>query len=191
MKMGGNNSFDVSRNIRFVTRYVKCDCCDLSFKYQTFAEATESRTRCEGCETHRLDGTEAEQLEALRQHEPRLRKWNRDVTAKADEMQTEVNERRATDIERRRQVKAALESRDKWRAVAIAVLDEHDGPVGPRRLCTCGKAFPCPTVLAAQTTDYGSWRYLDRSRPERQLNEYAKQRWLDDIDADRLDGSAG
>jgi hypothetical protein len=185
----GNNPYAVSSNIPMVTRELHCDCCTMPFSYTTFANQPEERTRCDHCADHHLDGTPEEQAAALREHEPRLMAHVDQAREAANKMERELREMRGEIDKMRAKVRSALNTRDRHRSVAIAVLDEHERQGGPKRLCSCGKAFPCPTVIAAETADPDIATYIEKSKPERDMDEYRQLQWRKQIEAQYFDGT--
>jgi hypothetical protein len=172
------NPFGVRTDVKVETRIETCECCRLRFAYETYALRPEARDRCDFCPDHQLDGTPEQVVAAMREHEPRLHERIRAVYDKADQMQElvraknrEIGEMKAEDEKRREQVRSALRSRDRWRKVAEAVMDEHS-QVDKFGKCLCSNKAPCPTVLAVETVDFGLARDMVRSKPGRDIAEY-------------------
>jgi hypothetical protein len=91
-------------------------------------------------------------------HDAQLREWITRLEGKLDELTLERNRAQAYENKFReelrhkgRQIAAALESRDRYRAVAKAMSEEHQRLSGGS--CTCGDRYPCPTAAAGMRAD--------------------------------------
>jgi hypothetical protein len=129
------------------------DCCQLRFAYDTPRLTPKSRQRCDHCVDHRPDGSLTDQRDALGEHEPRLRERLRLVTDKANELERR-NTRQSDEIaDQRRQAAAALQARDRHRALAAAALSVHGRAPGGGHRCLCGQPDPCKTTRAVNAVD--------------------------------------
>jgi hypothetical protein len=122
----------------------RCECCALEFLFQAPPDGVQRR--CQPCVDHLDGGTPAEQIAVLTAHAEAYR-------ARADKAHAMVAEAmeaktRAEDevAECRRQVAAALQSRDRHRAIQLAVMNLHHP--GADGICQCGERS-CPEQEAA------------------------------------------
>lgn len=143
------NPYGVGRSGATVRDYIAtCECCEIEFMVQAPGSQEHHLKRCDQCVGHKLEGTADQQLAAFREHHNRYPA----VVAKAREMTREAMAAKES-AERelasgRRQVAAALESRDHHRGIHEAVMAQHVRTDDGR--CLCGQRFPCPTWDAAK-----------------------------------------
>ena len=123
----------------------RCQCCDLEFLFRGPPRSVQPR--CPACADHVDDGTPARQIAILTAHSEtylgRAEKAHamvRDAMAAKDRAEEELTECR-------RQVAAALQSRDRHRAIHLAVMDLHHS--GTDGVCMCGERN-CPEQEAAR-----------------------------------------
>lgn len=180
-----NNPYDVSSNIKLIAKHATCACCKARFVYKTYEVRPEERTTCNDCVDHDRDGTLDQQVAALVEHEPRLRKAMNDARRAANRLEGERNSLRSELVEQKRKVSAALDTRNRWRKVVDAVLDEHSEALGSKN-CSCGASFPCPTTRAAKEADPGISYHVLRGQSARfaaaQRNRERGARYYDDLE---------
>jgi uncharacterized protein YfcZ (UPF0381/DUF406 family) len=149
-----------------------CECCGLAFTYMTAVGNEHIEKSCRECGTHVKDGTPEQQVEMHRTHEPRLQAWIVKVHDRANELESERNQVRAEIADMRDRVASALKTRNRFRNVATAMLDEHE-PSEKRGGCRCGEGkYPCLTVRAAIDADRGIVYHLERGKGARAVQEY-------------------
>lgn len=124
----------------------ECVCCKIEFLWKGPPSEYAVPQRCQPCHSHSYDTADAE-LAALREHSTRLptllehaRQMTRKAHSERDRARTEVQESR-------RQVAAALQTRDKWREIVDAITSEHYG-VG--KACAC-KSTNCNVPEIVET----------------------------------------
>jgi len=165
------NPYDVTLRVDVVTMYEFCACCELRFACHMERSRPVVQTVCPECRAHNLEGSTEDVIKALREHEPRFRNWIVAVHEKASEQEAEIMRLKGEARERGEQIGAALRTRNRWRDVAAAMMDEHE-PEGVRGLCRCGHKYPCPTVQAAYEVDYGIARSIERDQGARDLARF-------------------
>jgi hypothetical protein len=141
----------ITRDAAAWTRRIECECCGLPFLFDG-SRITHDRpapTRCPNCVEHyAIKGEDhARVLLRHRDHETRLRHAF-GLAAK-----------RATEYEEG--MKAALRTRDNWRATHVEVMLAHEK--SPDGSCSCAaKSYPCFTVKTAEAVNIGIAREVER-----------------------------
>lgn len=119
------------RGERITVRRGHCQCCRLVFAYDG-PETHQLRPRCDSCADHRLDGSAEELVVVLTAHGEQYRAR----AEKAYEMLREaerVRDQLTRELRQaRRQVAAALESRDRAQSELQNFISDHAGHAGSR-----------------------------------------------------------
>lgn len=145
----------------------KCACCMLPFIYVTPRTDPSVQRVCPECRHHRVDGSLEERYCALEEHILWHMRWAAGAGAAATRYERTVRELEQADRERRYQVRAALESRDRLRAEVRAVENLHR-PRGGQ--CSCGQQSPCRTLrVMSEATD--TVRFVGYEYDELDLDE--------------------
>ena len=142
-------------------RCAPCTCCGLEFTWRAALQDPTTRTTCGLCKQHAPDGPETPEGEAARCRAaaPRLLKRAEDATAQARRSARQM-QRTDEDTRRAEQGTArAYEQQRLRRSIVVAMTSEHLEEKGRR--CSCGRQYPCPTVVAGRRIDPPSWPGLD------------------------------
>lgn len=149
-------------------RYPTCECC--GFRFVHYTPPSEPPPQCEHCTEHyEIEGESTDRVIArLEDHEQRAR--DRYLAASS----------KATEYEGR--MKAAYESRQKWKAALVEIAVGHEQTDDGK--CLCGaKESPCTTLRFLEYANKGIARQVERlaALPREALNHelYRDEPWCD------------
>ena len=133
------NPWEVGYSSPKEMRTALCQCCQFRFDYIGAESEPAPPKWCPNCRKHypTAGETETRELERLREHEPRIY----DYMHKARHATADLE---AKDKDKSRQVAAALEDRNYYRAICHELDALHVQRSGSNK-CMCGGPWPCET----------------------------------------------